>query len=319
MASLRVVVLHTDNVGPAADYSTEKRGHKRDPEVVVTQREDLRTPASQAREQSRAEITRRVDGVASIVAQRHADRHDQERKRDGRPVRPGRSVAVVRDSEYAQHEHGRGQELRVERRGVRDEIARVGREVGARGRAVRIHAVEAVEIQRVDAGRTKEAGYRLRDHVARHLPGRHTAVDHIGQRHSRIQVRTTDALGAVHAEHDSDAPANVHAQPSTVGAVREPDLVVHAHTEDDHDVRAQELSHALAQVHTLHHQFAVRLRAQQLIARKVLVVRAVGVRLGRLGCTHIAGLDFEIDAVVFIQALEVVVGIHSNAVGGWLV
>src|SRR5438874_2439861 len=75
---VRKAVADEQIVRPPADESPKARRHDWHPPPGMTGTKYLVAPAGQRREQPRTEITRRVDRVARIEAERCADQHNEQ-------------------------------------------------------------------------------------------------------------------------------------------------------------------------------------------------------------------------------------------------
>ncbi|KAG1712472.1 hypothetical protein DVH05_028489 [Phytophthora capsici] len=181
-----MVDLHESNVHTSANDSTNQWAHDRDPEVVITQREDLGAPASDAGEETRAEITRRVDSVARVHADAHAESHDQEAKSERGSHGTGRTVALVRDSVDTEQQHGCTDHLRVERRVVGDIVTWVSGKAALSCLPVRVNGVKVLPLHDPDDERAAKSAQDLRDHVPGRLPPWQTAIHTVCHCHSRV-------------------------------------------------------------------------------------------------------------------------------------
>lgn len=67
--------------------------------------EDLHPPSCYSREQSRSQVSGRVQGVATVKSHRHTDGHDDQS--DGQRLHTFRSsdVSTINDSEDTQNQH----------------------------------------------------------------------------------------------------------------------------------------------------------------------------------------------------------------------
>ena len=95
-----------------------ERGDDRDPEVTAVRLEDGRPPAQEGRGESRAEVARRVDGVAGQATERQADRPDQAAQRQRLDVTAGGRIAAIGQGPDAQQQDRRAQEFAEEFRQV---------------------------------------------------------------------------------------------------------------------------------------------------------------------------------------------------------
>ena len=91
-----------------------ERGDDRDPEVTAVRLEDGRPPAQEGRGEPRAEVARRVDGIAGQAAERQADRPDQGAQRQRLDVSAGGRVASIGQGPDAQQQDRGGQEFAEE-------------------------------------------------------------------------------------------------------------------------------------------------------------------------------------------------------------
>lgn len=63
------------------------------------------------KEETRAQITSRVDGIRSLHTPRHSDTQDEEQENERYGAAWGREIALVAESKHNDKQHGRAQEL----------------------------------------------------------------------------------------------------------------------------------------------------------------------------------------------------------------
>ncbi len=210
-------------VDAAADDRADDRSGNRHPPPAAAGGEDAAAPAGHRREEPRTEVARRIDGVAGIEAEGHADADDEEAHEDR--AHPGRRRHVLRvaDGEDADHEQRRADDLIDQAAADRQERLRIrGEDPGrALGPGDLAHAAiehrEGLAIGQEDERGRHEGPGRLGQRIRRHLAPGQSAVH--GQRHrdGGIQVRARHAAGHQHPEHHADAPAEVDGEIAAVG------------------------------------------------------------------------------------------------------
>ena len=168
-------------------------------------------------QQSRHQVASGVQAGAGRATHRgHQTPHDEaDHNRRGGRIRstPRQAQAAQR----AEHEHQRAEELV-------DEIVDLrvigvggaeGAEDGVRLLGVAIVRVVGHEHDQLAHKRTEQLGDDIREHFT---PGEH-AVDGLGQRHGRVDVRAGDAAEHEHGEHDAEAIAHGDGQPAGMMAL----------------------------------------------------------------------------------------------------
>ena len=242
----RVAVADAEVVGRAAEDGADARGHDGHPPVAVGRREHPAAPARERREQARPEVARRVDRIARVDAEGHADGHHRQAD-EHRCERGGRwGVALVAEREHHRHQQGGADDLvdeATERREVRGRV----RGEDARG-ALRAHDLphapveggERLAIRQVDQGGAGKGAEHLRGHVRQDACPREAAAHGEGQGHGRVEMGAADAGRRVDAEDHGQAPAQVDAERAPGAVVAEDRLRDHPETEGDEDGRAEE-------------------------------------------------------------------------------
>ncbi len=161
-----------------AEDRADARRDDRHPPPSAARREHAAAPAGHGREQPRAKIARRIDRIAGVESERHADGDDDAAdERTGQPCRR-RDVALIGHGEHAGHQQHRADDLIDKAAGDRQERLRIRREDAGGRRGALDHAHAAVECRKRlaiggkhDRRRRERAGH-LRQRVRQHLAPR---------------------------------------------------------------------------------------------------------------------------------------------------
>src|SRR5436190_4503498 len=114
-------------VHETADERARQWPHNRHPPPEVARAEDVAAPSGDRGKEPRPEITRRIDRVARVVAERRADRDDESADDDRRNRGRRRRVAPIAEREQYCDEERRADDLIDEtaRHGTQ-ELLRIG-------------------------------------------------------------------------------------------------------------------------------------------------------------------------------------------------
>ncbi|KAJ8554698.1 hypothetical protein ON010_g9783 [Phytophthora cinnamomi] len=137
-----VVELDETHIHGSTQDSAHERAQDRDPEVSAVRREHLPAPAAEERKEAWAEVTSRVESVAGVEAERHADAREQETHRTRKAVGARRFVDLVTQRKDATDQQSRTDDLVGEGGPVRDLWIRVRGEDALRELPLRVHDVE---------------------------------------------------------------------------------------------------------------------------------------------------------------------------------
>src|SRR5207253_9193691 len=98
-------------VSESADERAEKRPCNRNPPPRVAGAKHVAAPTRDRREEARAEIARRIDGVPSVVPERHANRDHEDSDDNWSDRRVGRRISAVAERKDDRDEKRRADNL----------------------------------------------------------------------------------------------------------------------------------------------------------------------------------------------------------------
>ena len=198
-------------VEESTEQAAEERRDHGDPEVVTTERPDLRTVANHVGNETRAKVTGEVDSVTSLPAEASTDTEDEEEETEGHHL-AGTNVVVVGHGVDAHHEDSRGDDLGEEHASTSHELGRVRAEDASGGSlaanssdtSAALKHVDGRLVVSVDNGSTGHGAEDLSNGVDGELAPRVATEDAVGEGNSRVDV--TAALSRdVDTEHDTDS------------------------------------------------------------------------------------------------------------------
>src|SRR5947209_8149971 len=244
-----------------ADEAADERADDGHPPPAMAGGKHTASPPGHRREQTRTKIARRVDRVASVEPERHADRDDEQADDHRRDGRFRRRVAPIAQREQHRDEQRRPDDL-VDQAAGHDaqKFLRIGGPDARRRVWTRDLPHAAVEMRERFAvghkhdGRRRERARHLRGAVRRDFSPRKSTVRRERHGDGRVEMRARHTGGGVHTHHDRQTPPEIDRQIVACSVPAQDNLSDDADAEYDQDERPEEFRRGFANQKTTSRQ-----------------------------------------------------------------